>query len=117
VSARSLLAAATAVALAACGGATPPQEVALEFLRSREPAKCRLVLTEVLERQTGLRGAAARRFCEKNVGREPPPGEVTVIESEIRAGVATVEVVVSEREERLELVKRDGEWRISAFPE
>jgi len=80
------------------------------------------VTPELLERQTGRRGADARRFCAKNVSREQVPTSVRVIEAERRGGKegneesdkADVELLVDNREERVELTRRDGRWRISA---
>jgi len=104
------------VALCGCGGGDSPQEVAYAFVSTDDPAKCELVLPELLERQTGRRGEAALDFCRENVGRTPPPTRVRVIESEQVADQVLVELVVDEREERLALVKRGGSWRIADFP-
>ena len=107
-----LLAALTA----GCGGGASPQEVARDFVATNEPAKCKLVLLEVLERQTGRRGEEALRSCEANVGSTPPARDIRIIESETIAGVVVVEMVVDDREERIGLVKRDGKWLIAEFP-
>ncbi len=107
---------ALALALAGCGGGDSPQEVVRDYVTTNDPAKCRLLVPELLERQTGRTGAGAIRFCEENVRREQPPAEVRIVESEILGGKAQVELVVDQAEERVELVKRDGDWRISAFP-
>lgn len=104
------------VLAAGCGGGDSPQEVARDFLATNEPEKCGLVLPELLERQTGRPGEAAIRFCEQNAGRTAPAGDIRIIESEVRGGIATVELVVDDREERFALVKRDGKWRIAEFP-
>lgn len=101
---------------AGCGGADSPQEVARDFVVTNGPEKCRLVLPELLERQTGRQGADAVRYCERNVRLTPPARDVRIIESEINEGVATVELLADDREERLTLSKRDGKWRISDFP-
>ena len=101
---------------AGCGGGASPQEVAREFVATNEPAKCKLILPEVLERQTGQRGDAALRFCEANVGSTPRPSDIRVVESETVAGTVVVEMIVDDREERIGLVKRDGKWRIADFP-
>jgi len=115
---RIALALASVLAVAACGSTAerPPDEVAREFVTSTSPAKCRLLTTELLERQTGRRGADALRFCERSVAGRPAPTEVRVIESEIRGGKAQVELVVDQREERVELVRREEGWRIFATP-
>ena len=107
-----LLAALTA----GCGGGASPQEVARDFLATDEPAKCKVILPELLERQTGRRGEDALRFCEANAGLTPPAKDIRVVESETVAGVVVVEMVVDQREERIGLVKRDGRWRIADFP-
>jgi len=88
--------------------------VAREFVSTNDPAKCDLLTPELLERQTERRGAAARRFCAMNVAREPRPTAVRVIEAEVAGGKAIVELLVDNREERLELVRRDGRWLIFA---
>lgn len=105
-----------ATAVAACGSEAgqPPDAVARAFVSTNEPSKCGLVTSALLEEQTGRRGADARRFCEANVRREPRPSQVRVIESEIMGGKAMVELVVDNREERLQLVRVDGRWRIFA---
>ena len=116
--ARPWLAAALvpAALLAACGGGTTPAEVAYEYVTTNTPAKCDLLVPELLERQTGRTGPAARAYCAENVGLEQPPAEARVAEAEIVGGTAKVELVIDQTEERVELVQRDGEWRISAFP-
>ena len=114
-----VLVAALAVAsalTAACGTSELPQDVASEYVRSNGPEKCRLLTQELLERQTGRQGAAALRFCEQNVGREQPPADVRIVESEIVGATAQVELIVGADEERIELSKRSGGWRISDFP-
>ena len=101
---------------AACGTSELPQDVASKYVRSNGPEKCRLLTTELLERQTGRQGADAVRFCEQNVGREQPPADVRIVESEIAGGTAQVELIVGADEERIELTKRSDGWRISDFP-
>jgi len=115
-SAAAALALGLAAAVAGCGSETgqPPEAVARAFVSTNEPSKCGLVTSGLLEEQTGRRGADARRFCEANVRREPRPADVRVIEAEIMGGKATVEMVVDNREERLQLVRVDGRWRIFA---
>ena len=113
---RPLLLLALVALLAGCGGDPSPQEVARDYVTSNEPAKCKLLTRELLERQTGRRGEEALRYCEANVVREPAPPELRIIETEVRHGRALVEVVVGDEEERIELVKRSGGWRIVAFP-
>ncbi len=103
---------------AACGaaGERPPEEIAREFITSTSPAKCRLLTTELLEEQTGRRGPAALRFCERSVAGRPAPADVRVLEAEVLGGKAQVELVVDQREERIELVRREEGWRIYATP-
>ena len=111
----ALAALAGLLVAAGCGTAErPPDEVAREFVTSTEPSKCGLLTRELLERQTGRRGEAALRFCERNVVRLPPPSEVRLVESEVRGRRAQVELVVDQREERLELVRGEDGWRIYA---
>ena len=113
--ARAVGALAVLLVAAGCGTAErPPDEVAREFVTSTEPSKCGLLTRELLERQTGRRGEAALRFCERNVVRLPPPSEVRLVESEVRGRRAQVELVVDQREERLELVRGEDGWRIYA---
>jgi len=116
VPARRLPLLAVLLTLAACGGGASPQEVARDYVTSNEPAKCKLVTRELLERLTGRRGAEALRFCEANVVREQPPEQLEIVESETRGGRALVEVIVGEEEERIELVKAPEGWRIADFP-
>jgi hypothetical protein len=108
-----LIAAAT---VAACGGAAEPRpdEVALEFVRSTDPSKCRLLVPELLEELTGRRGEDALRLCERNVAGQPVPENVRLIEAEILGGKAQVEILADDREEHLELVRREDGWRIFA---
>ena len=103
-------------AATACGGGPSPAEVAREYATTNDPAKCKLLVPELLERQTGRTGREALDFCAENVRREPLPGEVRIAESEIVGRTARVEMVIDQTEERVELVQRDGKWRISAFP-
>lgn len=105
-----------AAVLAGCGspGEARPDEVALEFVRSTDPSKCRLLTPELLEQQTGRRGDAALRFCERNVAGAPVPADVELIEAEVLGGKALVEIRADDREERLELVRRQDGWRIYA---
>jgi hypothetical protein len=120
------LAFATA-ALTGCGGGgerkgSSPEAVARAFVSTNDASKCDLVTPELLERQTGRRGADARRFCATNVIREPVPKSVRVIEAgregekegHEEGDKADVELLVDNREERVELTRRDGRWRISA---
>lgn len=93
-----------------------PAEVAYEYVTTNDPAKCDLLVPELLERQTGRTGPAARAYCAENVGREQPPADARVAETEVVRGTAQVELLIDQTEERVELVKRDGEWRISDFP-
>ena len=107
---------AATLAVAACGGAGErrPDEVALEFVRSTDPSKCRLLTPELLERQTGRSGEDALAFCERNVAAQPAPRTVELIEPEVLGGKAQVEILAHDREVRLELVRRDDGWRIYA---
>ena len=105
-----------AVAFAGCGATAevPPDEVARDFVTSNAPAKCRLLTPELLEQQTGRRGPAALRFCERNVVRFPAARDVRVLEAEVAGPRAQVELVADGSEERFELVRTDEGWRIAA---
>jgi len=105
-----------AVSATACGGGPSPAEVAREYATTNDPAKCELLVPELLERQTGRTGPDALAFCAENVRREPLPGDVQIAESEIVGRTALVELVIDQTEERVELTQRDGRWRISGFP-
>ncbi|MEJ7893765.1 MAG: hypothetical protein WKF94_14120 [Solirubrobacteraceae bacterium] len=114
--ARSRLWWVLAAMIAGCGspGEVRPDEVALEFVRSTDPSKCRLLTLELLERQTGRRGDDALRFCERNVAGASVPADVELIEAEVLGGKALVEIRADDREESLELVRREDGWRIYA---
>ena len=111
------LLAAAGVMLAACGGGDSPQAVAKEFVTSVDPGKCELLAPETLERVTGRRGKAALDLCKGNVRGAQVPDDAKVIESEVEKGRAEVELIANQREEKLQLVKRDGKWLITDFPD
>ena len=115
MSRRWVICLSAALAAAGCGGAGErrPDEVALEFVRSTDPSKCRLLTEELLERQTGRQGEDALRFCERNVAAQPAPRDVRLLEAEVLGGKAQVEILADDREEFLELVRREDGWRIS----
>ena len=110
-----MLLAGAAGALGACGGAEDPDQVALEYVRSDDPAKCERAATAFLEQQTGRRGAAARRACERAVREADPPGDVRVVGTDVRGSRADVRLEADTQDVRVTLERRGDRWLVSGL--
>ena len=109
------IAAATAALLLACGSSPPPEEVARTYVASDDPEKCGDAAIEFLERQTGRRGEDARATCERNVERSDPPSGVRVVGHRVRGDRAQVRLEAGGQDVRVDLERRDGDWKVTGF--
>lgn len=103
------------LALAGCGGAKAPEEVALDYVRSDDPAKCEEASPAFLERQTRRRGAAARQACERAVRGSDPPDEVEVVDEEVRGDRAEVRLEADTQDVLVTLERRGDDWLVSGL--
>ncbi|MGI8805435.1 MAG: hypothetical protein ACR2IN_07060 [Thermoleophilaceae bacterium] len=112
-----VLALLVGLALAACGGPDPEEEmaaieeVAIGYGESEGAAACDFLSASALD-QLGGESGCMREF-ESVPAAEFDVLEVTVEEE---TGAATVKNVESEMDVDLEFVKEDEEWKISSFP-
>lgn len=110
--------------VAACGGGDDPADVTKEFVEAGLAADgekvCDLLSAEVLEPLE-----AADTTCVETLGESPEASDedkekaatATYETTEESEDAATVEVTAEgEGTEAIELVKEDGEWKISALP-
>lgn len=105
------------LALAACGGPDPEEEmaaieeVAIGYGESEGAAACDFLSASALD-QLGGESGCTREF------ESVPAAEFDIIDVTVEeeTGTASVENVDSEMEIELGFVKEDDEWKISSFP-
>ena len=109
------LAAAAGALLLACGASPAPEEVARSYVASDDPEKCDDAALEFLERQTRRRGEDARAACERNVERSDPPSPVRVVGHRVRGDRAEVRLEAGGQTVRVDLERRDGDWKVTGL--
>ena len=108
-----------AAPLAGCGESGPPargaEQVAREYVASRDPAKCDDAALPFLERQTRERGEAARAACRRAAARLRPPRRVRVTGMVREGDRARVRLEADGQRVAIELERRDGRWLVTGF--
>jgi len=104
--------------LAACGQSEEDkvEDVLTSFATNLEDeaATCEAFSRAQLEKQTGKKADEAVDLCRAQFKDQTSPKEFEVRSVKVDGDKATAEVRVDGQDSRVDLVKEDGDWKVSA---